>query len=92
MSDSQIEIPVTYLIGKRLTMRQQDFLESETGVEARQRLELMVGDLKFNTSAGITGNTESLTFVDKHMLYLCEHPKLSTEHYLANLRLKTRVR
>lgn len=67
-----------------LTMRQQQFMDSTEAAQARSRLERMVADPAFNT--------EAITFVAKHMQYMCEHPKTSIDHYLSNLRLKTRVR
>lgn len=33
-----------------------------------------------------------MTFVEKHIAYLKSHPQLDPEHYLANLRLRIKVR
>jgi hypothetical protein len=65
--------------------------------EIREALLNMVGDSTYNTQAtytamSITYPDGHLTFVEKHMRYLNAHPKLDAKMYLANLRLKTRVR
>jgi hypothetical protein len=61
---------------KRLTMQQQAFFTSEAGMKAKLQLKSMVNNPASNT---------------RHLLYLSEHPKLNTQHYLSNLRLKTKI-
>jgi hypothetical protein len=78
---------------KSLTLHQQAFMKSEAGVDAKEQLQLMVNNPLYNTRETYSSGPElSTSFVDKHMLYLSEHPKLSVQHYLSNLRLKTKLR
>lgn len=65
--------------------------------EIREALGQMVLNNSYNTSPGYTANSTAypdglMPFVDKHMRYLDTYPKLDAHIYLANLRLKTRVR
>jgi hypothetical protein len=75
----------------RTTISQQKFLDSAEAADIRKTLEQMTIDEKFNTdSTYAAGCDENMTFVDKHMKYLSEHPKLNPQHYLRNIRLMTR--
>lgn len=79
------------------TKRTIAFYASEEAARIRTVLENMLQDAKYNTVASYTANGEEypdheIPFVDKHMSYLNSHPSVDTEHYLANLRLITRVR
>ena len=77
----------------RTTISQQKFLDSEEAIRIKTALEKMVDDPAFNTEPTYTtGADPSWSFVDKHMTYLSEHPKLSPQHYLSNLRLMTRLK
>lgn len=77
----------------RTTLSQQKFLDSEVAANIRKSLERMLNDVTFNTASTYSSTMEErLSFIDTHMKYLSEHPKLDPEHYLSNLRLKTRVR
>ncbi len=77
----------------RATAKQQKFLESDEVIVIRLALEGMVSDASYNTEAKYTVNpANSLSFVDKHLTYLCAHPKLNPQHYLSNLRLMTRIK
>ena len=80
--------------GKKLTLRQKAFLESDAATLAKNQLTLMVNDPVYNTRVAYQSSPASTatTFVGWHMLYLSLHPKLSPQHYLANLRLKLKVR
>lgn len=65
--------------------------------EIREALRQMVLSSSYNTDPGFTANTivypdGLMPFVDKHMRYLDAYPKLDARTYLANLRLKTRIR
>jgi len=65
--------------------------------DTREALRQMVLSTSFNTSPGFTANSATypdglMPFVDKHMNYLDTYPKLDARVYLANLRLKTRLR
>ena len=79
--------------GKRLTLQQQAFMKTEEGRRVRTQLKVLASDPAYNTlGTYAAGDAPDTSFVDKHMLYLSEHPKLSTQHYLSNLRLKTKIR
>jgi hypothetical protein len=72
-------------------------LGSEEEQEIREALRRMVLNSSYNTSPGYTANSVAypdgvMPFVDKHMRYLDAYPKLDAQVYLANLRLKTRIR
>jgi hypothetical protein len=80
-------------MAKPLTIQQQAFLKSDVGIKARIQLKLMVNDPSYNTRETYSSTSPSNTlFVDKHMVYLSEHPKLNAQHYLSNLRLMTRIK
>jgi hypothetical protein len=75
----------------RTTISQQKFLDSAEAADIRKILEQMMEDEKFNTdSTYAAGSDENMSFVDKHMKYLSEHPKLNPQYYLRNIRLMTR--
>jgi hypothetical protein len=74
-----------------------NFFESEEGLAVRESLKQMTTNNAFRTGASYSANTiqnptNSVSFIDKHMRYLSSHPSISTDHYLANLRLITRIR
>lgn len=63
----------------------------------REQLEQMVADVSMNTlpsySADIaTYPDKQMPFVDKHLNYLLNHPKIDSAQYLANLRMRVRSR
>jgi len=63
----------------------------------RDALQLMVQDSSYNTEPTYTATSivypdGLVSFVEKHMRYLNMHPKLDAHMYLANVRLKTRIR
>lgn len=73
-----------------------DFYNSVDGREIRQILVTMSQDPIYNTDAGYSANNDLypnnlMPFVDKHMSYLNTHPNIEPRHYLANLRLMTRL-
>ena len=75
------------------TISQQKFLDSEEATAIRKALQGMAADPAFNTAATYTVSQAHLqSFVDKHMKYLTEHPKVNPRHYLSNLKLMTRVK
>lgn len=80
-----------------LYKRQRDFLDSEQGKGIRHILQQMEADSGYNTVSSYSANSTDypdnlMPFVDKHLNYLLAHPKLDTTQYIANLRLKTRIR
>lgn len=73
------------------------FLNSPQGVSAKDTLKEMHVNDKYNTLSSYSANTTDypdnlIPFVDKHIYYLCTHPAVNPDHYLANLRLMTRLR
>ncbi len=78
----------------RINSRQQAFFDSEVATMAKTELKMMDKDPQYNTqgtfSARYTSNL--MPFVERHMKYLSEHPKLDAQHYLSNLKLMTRVK
>lgn len=73
------------------------FFESAEGEEVKQMLKDMVKDVTYNTDSTYSANSEmypnsQIPFVDKHVNYINTHPSLDPYHYVANLRLMTRVR
>lgn len=70
---------------------------AEEEQEIREAFRQMVLSSSYNTSPGFTANSTMypdglIPFIDKHMRYLDTYPKLDARMYLANLRLKTRIR
>lgn len=77
--------------------RSADFYDTEEGKDIVDKLRSMQGNDMFNTEPSYTANIDDhpsnkKSFVDKHKQYIMEHPKVDPEQYLANLRLKTRLR
>lgn len=80
-----------------ISKRQADFITSEEGIQVRQELQSMFENDQYNTESSYSTNGELYhdnlrPFIDKHMDYLATHPSVDLHHYLANLRLMTRVR
>jgi len=80
-----------------LTKKKINLLESEEGTRIKQTLQFMVANTAYNTEPSYSANTvvypnNLIPFVDKHLNYLNSHPSVDIEHYLANLRLMTRIR
>lgn len=77
--------------------KRPDFITSEKGVKAATVLNLMVLDSGYTTEPSFSLDSEKYTdnlmpFIDKHLAYLQNNPATNLEHYLSNLKLKTRVR
>jgi hypothetical protein len=77
--------------------KRSGFFDSEEGKAVRQKLQYMMSDKSFNTLSSYTSDSSlypdsQMPFVDKHMNYLNSHPELDSQMYIANVRLKTRVR
>jgi len=73
------------------------FFETEAGQEIERELERMTLDEAFNTEDSYTPDTAQhpdnrMSFMDKHKSYLIAHPAIDPVSYVANLRLKTRLR
>lgn len=79
------------------TKKRVDFYNSEEGVEIKLALQAMLSDTNYSTEATYSANTELhednlISFVEKHMTYLDQHPAIDARNYLSNLRLMTRIR
>lgn len=77
--------------------KRPDLYTSEEGAKIQQALKSMATDTGYSTIDSYSANAEMhpdhlVSFVDKHMAYLQSHPSVDPDHYLANLRLMTRVR
>lgn len=77
--------------------RQSDFITSEEGQQIKQALLSMLENEQYSTESSYSTNADLypdnlIPFIDKHMHYLTSHPSVDPAHYLANLRLITRVR
>ena len=71
--------------------------ESEEGMVIQQELREMAADIRYNTGSSYSADSSSyadhlIPFVDKHMRYLIVHPSVDPVHYIANLRLMTKIR
>jgi hypothetical protein len=79
------------------TQKRPSFYETPEAIEAEKLLIEMSKDSAYNTGTSYSADGEMYPdhqrpFVDKHMEYLRSHPAMSPQHYLANLRLMTRIR
>ncbi len=77
--------------------RKSDFFETNEGLGILESLRIMARDTTYNTDSSYSANSNLypdhlIPFVAKHMEYLKNHPSTDPEHYLANLRLMTRIR
>lgn len=77
--------------------KRSNFFDSEEGLKARERLSALVESSDYITDDGFSSDAEQypdgvMPFVDKHMEYLRTHPQIQIDHYIANLRLRTRSR
>jgi len=77
--------------------RKVDFYTTEEGELVKKQLFAMAADILYKTDSSYSTDSASyddhlIPFVDKHMRYLVAHPSVNPTHYLANLRLMTRIR
>jgi hypothetical protein len=68
-----------------------------TEAEIKAALEQLEADPDFITKSAYRANAQQwpdnvIPFVEVHLQYLKEHPKLNPEHYLSNLKLRIRRR
>jgi hypothetical protein len=71
--------------------------DSEIGTETRNALSALQESPAYITEKGYTSDRihypdGEIPFVERHLLYLHQHPAVNPLHYLSNLRLKLRVR
>jgi hypothetical protein len=73
------------------------FLDSQEGKDIRRIFQLMAHSDSYNTASSYSTDTAQypdnlIPFADRHMNYLNAHPKLEPAHYIANIKLMSRVR
>lgn len=71
--------------------------DSEIGTETRNALVALEANPAYKTEVAYTANRElypngTMPFVEKHLLYLHQHPNVLPDQYLSNLRLQLRIR
>lgn len=77
--------------------KRPDFFESEEGVLIHKALEDMTVNNSYHTEPSYSINkalyaNSLIPFIDKHMLYLRDHPSIDPGQYMSNLRLITKIR
>jgi hypothetical protein len=77
--------------------KKPNLFETQEGVEIVLALKKMDADNLYKTGPSYSANTtlypnNLIPFVNKHMDYLRSHPATDPRHYVANLRLMTRVK
>jgi hypothetical protein len=92
-SSKQIERQITMSTYKRKI----DFFETNEGEEVMEMLQAMCADATYNTESSYSSKTELhpdnlISFKEKHVDYLRNHPTTNPFQYLSNLRLMTRIR
>lgn len=80
-----------------VSFKQANYHHTEDGKRALHWLTEMSASTQYNTLSTYSANTAAypdnqMPFVDHHMRYLSMHQTVNVDHYLANLRLLTRVR
>jgi hypothetical protein len=83
--------------GKVPAAKRIDIYNSEVGDKVRQKLESLQSDPGYITEESYTADVERypggvMPFVERHLLYLHQHPAVDPAHYLSNLRLKLKIR
>ena len=73
----------------------QVFINEE---EIKQALLKMEQDANLSSKPSLMNDTDAsssireVSFMERHMTYLREHPKVNPEHYLSNLRTMIKIR
>lgn len=80
-----------------LSSKSTAFLDSQAGITAKQTLIEMDQSDEYKTDSSYSSNLadypdSQIPFVDKHIYYLSTHMTVNPDHYIANLRLMTRLR
>lgn len=83
--------------GRVAASKRIDIYNSEVGTEVRNSLISLENDPKYITEVSYTSNAEMypdgvMPFVERHLLYLHQHPAVNPAYYLSNLRLKLKIR
>lgn len=72
------------------------FLDSEEGKTIVAELEKMATGISYNTESTYSPDATrypdgQISFVDKHINYIISHPTINPRHYIANLRIMTKI-
>ena len=79
------------------TYKKTSFENSDEIDETKSALDLMDNNSAYNTLPSFSANTERypnnlIPFTEKHIQYLLSHKNINLQHYLANLRLITKIK
>ena len=82
---------------KSTAFKRVDIYNSEVGTETKNALSALEDNPSYVTEVSYTSDREKypkgiIPFVDKHLLYLHQHPTVNPLHYLSNLRLQLKKR
>lgn len=77
--------------------KRPQFYKSFEAERIRKILKEIEASPLYTTTTTYSSNTDKypdhrIPFSDKHLDYIESHPELNVDHYLANLRLTTKVR
>ena len=80
-----------------MALRRKDFIESEEGVAIIDMLRRMMDDKAYNTPTSYSANSSEypdniMPFMDKHLKYINDHPKIQASQYVANIKLMSRIK
>ena len=71
----------------------KEYLKTETGIRAEAELKRMAQSLAFETTELFNSRVDSdLSFIDRHIKYLVNHPNVKATNYLMNLKVMTKVK
>jgi hypothetical protein len=77
--------------------KRPNFFETFEGAEIEAMLQDMEADQGYNTQSSYTADSVKypdniLSFMEKHKCYIIANPSLDPRSYVANLRMKTKLR
>ena len=74
-----------------VTIKTQQFLDSQAAADLRDELVEMMENPSYNTRASYSALLNGdIDFVEKHMNYLSSHLSVDPSQYMSNLRLITK--
>jgi len=75
------------------TLTTQKYLATEDAQNVYKELKAMEASDSYKTESSYSPTSDTrISFVDKHMRYLCAHQKVDYRHYISNLKLMTSIR
>lgn len=77
--------------------KRPNYSSSDDGIFAATELRALDQNKTYQTNSSYSADGElypdhQIPFVDKHMAYLRDHPELDSRQYIANIKLKTRIK